>query len=207
MTNTQTTTDLADRINEFPFFWEMKSDQRKWDAGCREDKALKSELDKLSPMELKAVFSEVTTDMEFVNRYFKAYFDNLPTEPTEVATGEASSDNEVQPSEAPKSNLSTIMANAWSFYKGGLFNSFSEALKAAWGRFKLVSMLRDGIAYFSFTKADGSHRDAIGTLRNGNYQYDSKGSTAKQNPAQVKYFDVEKQAFRSLNISQLLSIG
>ena len=146
----------------------------------------------------------LTKPMEYVNRHFSEYFENLPITPE--PTAEHVTDNEA-PTNEPKSYLSKIMQDAWSYFKDGLFKSFSDALKAAWAKYKLVQSLINGIAYFSFTKADGSRREAIGTNRNGNFEYQSKGSTAKRNAAQVKYFDIEKRAYRSLNISRLVSIG
>jgi hypothetical protein len=106
-----------------------------------------------------------------------------------------------------KFNLSSILSNAWSFFKANLFPTFSECMKAAWKRAKLVRQMREGIARFIFVKkSDGSTRNAIGTLRNGNFSYESKGSTKKKNPANVSYFDIEKNAFRSFSIVNLISI-
>ena len=105
-----------------------------------------------------------------------------------------------------KFNLSTILSNAWSFFRSNLFSSFSECLKASWRRAKLVRQMREGIARFAFIKkSDGSTRNAIGTLRNGNFSYENKSTTRKNNPANVKYFDIEKNAFRSFNIQNLIA--
>lgn len=107
---------------------------------------------------------------------------------------------------ASKFNLSTILSNAWSFFRNNLFPSFSECLKAAWRRAKLVRQMREGIARFSFVKkSDGSTRNAIGTLRSGNFEYNIKNTARKNNPANVKYFDIEKNAFRSFSIQNLIT--
>ena len=204
MTNTQTTNDTKTRLENFDHTYEMSDPNNKWNAGIREEKSIKIELDKLTETELIELRDSLTVSMEWVNRHFSEYFKNLPTTPE--PTAELVTDNEA-PTNEPKSYLSTIMQDAWSFFNGDLFKSFGDALKAAWAKYKLVQSLINGIAYFSFIKADGSRRNAIGTNRSGNYQYESKGSTSKQNAAQIKYYDLEKRAYRSLNISGLVSIG
>jgi len=100
-----------------------------------------------------------------------------------------------------------VMTTAWNFFKNNIYATFSEALKAAWKRIKLVAALKSGIAYFSFTKKDGSIREAIGTLNPTNFTYTAKGTAKKINLTIVKYWDIEKRAYRSLKIENLLSIG
>jgi hypothetical protein len=65
---------------------------------------------------------------------------------------------------------SSIFSSAWQLFKGGLFASFGEALKAAWNKSKLQKALKSGVAYFKFRKADGTEREAIGTLHGANFQ-------------------------------------
>jgi len=103
-------------------------------------------------------------------------------------------------------NKSSIFRTAWELFKSHLFTSFSQALKAAWQRAKLIAKMRSGIAYFSFRKANGEVREAIGTLREGNFSYKAKGSQRKSNPAVVAYWDVERNAFRSFRIESLLLV-
>lgn len=100
-----------------------------------------------------------------------------------------------------------IMKAAWQMFKEQLFTTFAAALKAAWNRFKLLAKLREGVAYFSFKKADGSTRVAIGTLRNGNFSYESKGSDRVSKIGLIKFWDVENRAFRSLNIENFISFN
>lgn len=102
---------------------------------------------------------------------------------------------------------SQIFKLAWQLFKSNLFDSFGEALKAAWIKVKLMIQLRSGIAYFSFRKASGELRDAIGTLSQNNFSYDYKGSNTAEKPYLIKYWDIEKRAFRSFKIQNLVSIG
>jgi len=105
-----------------------------------------------------------------------------------------------------KYNRSQIMKNALYFMENEVYPTWGECQSAAWKREKLVMKMRQGIARFSFIKkSDGSTRKAIGTLRNGNYTYQSKGTTRKNNPANVRYYDIEKDAFRSFNITSLIA--
>ncbi|MEM6321061.1 MAG: SH3 beta-barrel fold-containing protein, partial [Bacteroidota bacterium] len=85
------------------------------------------------------------------------------------------------------------------------FETFGAALKASWAKFKLVKQMREGIARFTFRKKDGSERAALGTLREGNFSYQYKGGkgTAKANI--VKYFDIERNAFRSFRLENLIA--
>ncbi len=93
---------------------------------------------------------------------------------------------------------------AWQFVKDGVYTTFKDALKAAWNRFKLVAQLRKGLSYFQFKKTDGEVRNAVGTLRDGNFNYEAKGSDRVKNNAIICYWDVEKRAFRSLKIENFI---
>ena len=101
---------------------------------------------------------------------------------------------------------SEVFKTAWQFFKENLFNSFSECLKAAWQRIKLVTRLRAGLAYFSFRKTNGETREAIGTLNTTNYNYQPKsnGQRRKSSLMVVKFWDIEKRAFRSLRIDRFI---
>jgi hypothetical protein len=100
-----------------------------------------------------------------------------------------------------------VMQTAWQLIKDGICNGIASALKMAWVRIKLLAQLKKGIAYFSFKKTDGSTREAIGTLRNGNFSYEAKGSDKKPNLANVTFWDVEKRAFRSLRLDSFVGFN
>jgi len=102
---------------------------------------------------------------------------------------------------------SRLFKIAWTYFKDGLFQTFGLALKAAWNRFKVVKALKNGLAYFTFEKSNGSIRNAIGTLLNNNFNYQSKGSNRKENYSVVKYWDVVSKGWRSFRIDRLISIG
>jgi hypothetical protein len=100
-----------------------------------------------------------------------------------------------------------VFTTAWQFIKDGICATISDALKLAWNKFKLITQLKSGVSYFRFRKSDGTQREAIGTLNNTNFQYESKGSDRKPNPALITYWDLEKRAFRSLNMATFLGFN
>lgn len=100
---------------------------------------------------------------------------------------------------------SLVFKTAWKLFKGQVFTSFGEALRAAWAKVKLTARLRAGIAHFSFVKVStGEVRKAIGTLASAHYQYESKGGTASDKADLVRYWDMEKNGFRSFKIQNLI---
>jgi len=82
---------------------------------------------------------------------------------------------------------------AWAIV--GKFNSFAEALTAAWKAIKLAAQMKKCVVSFSFTKIDGSIRKAIGTLK------DVPETSGKESSnAVLTYFDLEANAWRSAKI-------
>lgn len=82
---------------------------------------------------------------------------------------------------------------------------FSVALAKAWQLHHLATRLRKGVVTFSFECKDGSLRKAKGTLvipNNGRLvrrKYTERHKT-------FRYFDVERQAFRSFRTGSLVTI-
>ena len=105
-----------------------------------------------------------------------------------------------------KETRSSVMIEAWNMLKSGVFTTFSASLKAAWLKIKLSKRLLSGIAYFSYRKIDGSTRKAIGTLREGNFSYKYKSREKNNSTSVISYWDVQKKAFRSCRIENIISI-
>lgn len=84
--------------------------------------------------------------------------------------------------------------------------TLGEALKKAWKAVKLQVRMRLDKAEFSFRKADGSIRKAIGTLSGNLFSYTPSTTGRKwENPVTlITYFDLEKKAFRSFNAYNLI---
>ena len=179
---------ITNKINSFDTYFAMSDSNAVFDKWSQIKIDIKQVLKSMTIEQLQEV-KQGLKDMDMVNLHFKAYFENLPVV------------------KKVKSYKSEIMTAAWSMLKKGLFTSISGALKAAWNRYKLVSKLRNGIAYFSFAKATGELREAIGTLRNGNFSYEAKTDNKETNLSIIKYYDLEKRAFRSVRIDRLIEIA
>lgn len=86
---------------------------------------------------------------------------------------------------------------AWAIV--GKFNSFAEALTAAWKAIKLAAKMKKGVVSFSFTKIDGSIRKAIGTLK---YALATVGKESSNSV--LTYFDLEANGWRSAKIENII---
>ena len=188
MKNTAT---LIDRINKFDYYYEMSDDSRKYDAGLAEEKAIRSELEELNREDLIDVQDNVTPSQDSLNRYFEEFFMSQP--------------EEVKEETQETTMRSQVFSTAWNLFKTETFTSFAKALRAAWKKFKLVKQLRNGIAYFSFTKANGELREAIGTLLAPNFTYTMKGSQKPEKPELVKYWDIQSRGWRSCRVDRLVA--
>lgn len=80
------------------------------------------------------------------------------------------------------------------------FNSFAEALTAAWKVTKLASKMKQGVVSFAFKKIDGSIRKAIGTLKDIPATLGFKAV----NYSVFTYFDIEANAYRCAKVENLI---
>lgn len=92
------------------------------------------------------------------------------------------------------------IANALHWQKG---LDWSAAWRKAWKAYRLKKAMRTGTAQFTYIKTDGSERQATGTTAQELTGYTSKGSTANYSPANIRYFDLEKGAFRQFAADRL----
>ena len=97
-------------------------------------------------------------------------------------------------------NLSTIMSNAHYFWSIGLFMTWSECLKASWRRAKISKQLKAGVVKFDYIKKDKTLRRAIGSVNTSLFDQLPKGTGIPTKPEIVKYFDFEKQSWRSFRL-------
>lgn len=103
--------------------------------------------------------------------------------------------------------LSRIMKTAWFYFKKGIYTTFSESLKAAWKCYRIKTALLNGVVSFSFRKATGEIRQAKGTLNNNHYTFTGKGVRKHSKPDAIKYYDLEKDAWRMFRIERLVSMA
>lgn len=92
-----------------------------------------------------------------------------------------------------------VMKYAWKLYRT-TSQSWKTCMVKAWKIVKLIIAMTKGTVEFQYYKVAGSLRHAHGTLSNLNYISKGKGS---DNWGTVRYFDVEKNAFRSFKIENL----
>ncbi|WP_106827700.1 SH3 beta-barrel fold-containing protein [Parabacteroides pacaensis] len=80
--------------------------------------------------------------------------------------------------------------------------AFAVCLSRAWALYRLTRQMHNGIVTFAYEKADGSLRKAKGTLKD--VQNLIKG-TGTENYKTVRYFDVDKQSFRSFKVENFIT--
>lgn len=150
----KTAQEIITLINSFDSAYMMSDSLSNYSKGEKQEKEIHSILSEASNDILIKVKGSIDLNNKFLAVPFGKYFEGL-----------------TEPAAKPQSKLSMIMSTAWEMFKAELFPSFSEALKAAWAKFKLVQKLKSGIARFSFIKSNGETRAAVGTLREGNFEY------------------------------------
>lgn len=97
----------------------------------------------------------------------------------------------------------SVMSTAWAIFKKGTVTTFADALRKAWQAMKLKAAMTTQVVAFTFRKASGEIRKALGTLKAGAYDYTTKG-TGHHSLTSVCYWDVEKHGFRSFSVGSLL---
>jgi len=100
--------------------------------------------------------------------------------------------------------MKEIMNAAWSFIKKGFFTNLSDALKASWKRIKVIRELKQGAFKFSYAKACGEVREAVGTLHpSALYGISTMKDQSSFNL--VSYFDLEKEDWRQFDITRFIA--
>lgn len=106
---------------------------------------------------------------------------------------------------AKKTNFrARVMKHAYQIWLATR-QTWSECMKKAWNIYRLAKRMRNGVVAFAYRKADGSMRNAYGTLCNLPEGVTSGKRMTKPSYKTLCYFDVEKDSFRSFRIENLLS--
>lgn len=108
---------------------------------------------------------------------------------------------------AAQTNRSEVLSLAWAIRRQNQFLTWGQCQAQAWKVCKLRAELRAGAVRFTFQKTDGEVRQAYGTLNAELFAYTSKGSERVESPCQIRYFDLEKNAFRSFRAERILSVA
>lgn len=102
-----------------------------------------------------------------------------------------------------KTFRTTVFQRAYNLMKT-TGKAFAVCLSKAWQLYRLAKKMRTEAVEFTFEKADGTLRKAIGTLKDVAQFVKGTG-----NPATEKvfhYWDLEQVAFRCFKIENLISI-
>lgn len=106
-----------------------------------------------------------------------------------------------------QSNRSEVLTLAHHIRRQNQFLSWGQCQTQAWQVARLRSALFAGATRFTFQKQDGDVREAYGTLNPDLFQYEYKGSERAESPTAIKYFDLDKNAWRSFRAERILKVA
>lgn len=104
-------------------------------------------------------------------------------------------------------NRSEILILAHQIRRQNQFLTWGQCQAQAWQIVRLRTALRLGATRFVFQKQDGKVREAYGTLNPTLFQYEHKGSDRAESPTAIKYFDLDKNAWRSFRAERILKVA
>lgn len=98
----------------------------------------------------------------------------------------------------------TVMKYAWQILKA-TGQAWRTCMIKAWRLYRLAKAMREGVVTFCYAKVDGTIRNAVGTLKNvpSGATFGGKRIT-KPSYKTMRYFDLEKNGFRSFKIENLV---
>lgn len=105
------------------------------------------------------------------------------------------------------STRSEALTLAHQIRRQNQFLTWGQCQSQAWKVVKLRAALRTQPTRFTFQKTDGEVRQAYGTTNTTFFQYEHKGTDRAEAPCQIKYFDLEKMAWRSFRAERILSVA
>ena len=98
------------------------------------------------------------------------------------------------------------MKTAWYFVKQNGMN-LADAMRCAWRNAKLkAAMLAGKAVKFVFRKADGSLREALGTLAQAAINYIPNGNGRQAPDTIQRYWDLEKAGYRCFTKANLVTV-
>lgn len=102
---------------------------------------------------------------------------------------------------------SEVLTLAHAIRRQNSFLTFGQCQVQAWKVVRLRSALHAGAVRFTFQKQDGQVRTAFGTLNQDLFNYTSKGAERNHSATVIKYYDLEKSAFRSFRAERILQVA
>lgn len=101
-------------------------------------------------------------------------------------------------------NRRDIFIKAWVLVRTYALD-LATALKKAWAWYKIRKAMQNNVVEFYYKKADGTLRQAFGTLRS-DLVGAVKGTGRKAPEYLQTYWDTEKQEYRSFKVVNLATI-
>lgn len=99
-----------------------------------------------------------------------------------------------------------VMKYAHQLYKATKW-AWRTCMLKAWQLYKLAKAMRQGVVSFTYQKADGTIRQALGTLKNLPVGATLGGKkVTKPSYKTLAYFDTEKNSFRCFKVENLISV-
>lgn len=102
---------------------------------------------------------------------------------------------------------SEVLSMAWAIRRQNPAFTWGSCQIAAWKVARLRVALRAGVASFTFQKTDGEVREAKGTLNADLFQYERKGTDRAEIVTVIKYYDLDKNAWRSFRAERILTVA
>ena len=106
---------------------------------------------------------------------------------------------------ATKNNFRVrVMKYAWQVWKQ-TGQAWKLCMIKAWQLYRLASSMRKGVVRFYYTKADGTIRKAVGTLKNLPSGATLGGKrVTKPSYKTISYYDIERKGFRCFKVENLI---
>lgn len=104
-------------------------------------------------------------------------------------------------------NRSEVLTLAHQIRRQNQFLTWGQCQAQAWKVARLRLALRAGAARFTFQKQDGEMREAYGTLNPDLFRYEHKGGDRAECPTAIKYFDLDKNAWRSFRAERIMQVA
>ncbi len=104
-------------------------------------------------------------------------------------------------------NRSELRNLAWAIRQKNPGLSQSDAETAAEKVLRLFHALQQGLVRFTFRKQNGEIRQAVGTLRPDLFVQPPKSIEQTEYLTVLRYYDIEKDAIRSLRAERILKIA
>ena len=100
-----------------------------------------------------------------------------------------------------------VMKYAWSLFKATK-QAWRLCMIKAWQLYRLAKAMRERVVTFYYSKADGSIRKAVGTLKNLPVGATLGGKkVTKPSYKTLAYFDIEKNGFRCFKIEYFICMA